>query len=251
MSEVQKDPNGTIDLEVARTRTAGTVDLSQHPFGEDKAIHLSPGVGHGLGTPTALAIGAFATTLTTLSISLMEWRGVTITNVYIGNFFFVAGIGMLISAQWELVKGNSFAYTVLSAFGLFYAGFGAIVTPSFGVAAAYGEDMTQYNNALGFWVLLWTVFNTFFMIASAPINIVYFGIFLTVELAFGLIAASYLAAADGEAATGVALKKAGGVFGFLAGLLGYYTLGHLMCQEALFFSFPMGDTSRLFKRKKR
>lgn len=47
----------------------------------------------------------------------MEWRGVTTTNVYIGNFFFVAGIGMLISAQWELVKGNSFAYTVLSAFG--------------------------------------------------------------------------------------------------------------------------------------
>ena len=67
---------------------------------------------------TALAIGAFATTLTTLSISLMEWRGVTTTNVYIGNFFFVAGIGMLISAQWELVKGNSFAYTVLSAFGV-------------------------------------------------------------------------------------------------------------------------------------
>lgn len=43
------------------------------------------------GTKTALAIGAFATTLTTLSLSLMEWRGVTTTNVYIGNFFFVAG----------------------------------------------------------------------------------------------------------------------------------------------------------------
>lgn len=42
-------------------------------------------------TKTALAIGAFATTLTTLSLSLMEWRGVTTTNVYIGNFFFVAG----------------------------------------------------------------------------------------------------------------------------------------------------------------
>lgn len=44
------------------------------------------------GEQTALAIGAFATTLTTLSLSLMEWRGVTVTNVYIGNFFFVAGI---------------------------------------------------------------------------------------------------------------------------------------------------------------
>ena len=40
---------------------------------------------------TAFAIGAFSTTLTTLSLSLMEWRGVTITNVYIGNFLFAAG----------------------------------------------------------------------------------------------------------------------------------------------------------------
>jgi len=29
----------------------------------------------------------------------------------------VAGIGMVISAQWELVLGNSFGYTALSAFG--------------------------------------------------------------------------------------------------------------------------------------
>lgn len=47
----------------------------------------------------------------------MEWRGVTTTNVYIGNFFFIAGIGMVISAQWEIVRGNSYGYTVLSAFG--------------------------------------------------------------------------------------------------------------------------------------
>ena len=47
----------------------------------------------------------------------MEWRGVTITNVYIGNFFFVAAVGMLITAQWELKAGNGFAYTVFGAFG--------------------------------------------------------------------------------------------------------------------------------------
>jgi len=47
----------------------------------------------------------------------MEWRGVTITNVYVGNFFFVAALGMLITAQWELSAGNGFAYTVFSAFG--------------------------------------------------------------------------------------------------------------------------------------
>lgn len=46
-----------------------------------------------------LPIGAFATTLTTLSLSLMEWRGVTTTNVYIANFFFIAAFGLVVTAQ--------------------------------------------------------------------------------------------------------------------------------------------------------
>lgn len=62
-----------------------------------------------LGSPTALAIGAFATTLTTLSFALMEWRGVSVTNAFIGDFFAVAGVGMLITAQWEIVLGNTYA----------------------------------------------------------------------------------------------------------------------------------------------
>jgi uncharacterized protein len=65
----------------------------------------------------------------------------------------MTGIAMVVSAQWELVLGNSYGYTVLSAFGLFYAGLGAIVTPLFGVKESYGDDLAGYNNALGFWVL--------------------------------------------------------------------------------------------------
>lgn len=60
---------------------------------------------------------------------------------------------MVISAQWELVLGNTYGYTVLSAFGFFYGGFGAIITPLFGVAASYGTDTAEYNNALGYFVL--------------------------------------------------------------------------------------------------
>lgn len=58
-----------------------------------------------IGSPTALAIGAFSTTLTTLSFALMGFRGVGTTNAFIGNFFAVAGIGMVRSkasqCEWE------------------------------------------------------------------------------------------------------------------------------------------------------
>ena len=79
----------------------------------------------------------------------------------------------------------------------------------------------------------------------------YIGIFFTVELAFGLVASSYFAMADGNVVASVGLKKAGGAFAFMSGMLGYYTVGHLMCQEALAFSFPLGDTSRFYKSKRK
>lgn len=97
---------------------------------------------------------------------------------------------------------------------------------------------------------MWTVLNTFFLLGSLPINLVYIGIFFFVELAFGFVSASYFATADGNADTATALKKAGGAFAFCAGTLGYYTVAHLMCQTACQFKFPMGDTSRFFVGKK-
>ncbi|RAL60516.1 hypothetical protein DID88_009712 [Monilinia fructigena] len=204
--------------------------------------------GSTIGSPL-LAIGAFATTLTTLSCALMGFRGLSNTDVFVANFNFIAGVGMVISAQWELIRGNSFAYTTLSAFGLFYAGFGALDVPFLGISEAYGSDTAQYNNAVGFFVLLWSVFNFFFLIGSLTINLVYIGIYFFVQLAFTLVSASYFCEADGNSSTAAVLQKTAGAFAFIAGMLGYYAVGHLMCQQALFFDFPMGDTSRFFRKK--
>ena len=82
-------------------------------------------------------------------------------------------------------------------------------------------------------------------------NVVYIGIFFTVQMAFTLVAAYYLAAADGHNSTAIGVKKAAGAFAFVSGMLGYYTVANLMCQEALGFSFPMGDTSHYFSKKQK
>jgi uncharacterized protein len=96
---------------------------------------------------------------------------------------------------------------------------------------------------------VWSVFNICFLIGSLPLNLVYIGNFFTVQLAFTLVSASYFLTADGKLEQAKAVKTAAGPFAFASGMLGYYTVGSLMCQEALRFSFPMGDTSRFFKRK--
>ncbi|CAI7583596.1 unnamed protein product [Penicillium pancosmium] len=202
-----------------------------------------------LGAGSALALGAFGTTLTTLSLSLMEWRGVTTDNVFVANFFFISAFGLVVTAQWELSIGNGFAYTVFSAFGLFYAGYGALLTPAFGIVQAYGNDTAQYNNAVGFFMILWTVFVFTFLIASLPSNIAYILVFFFVDLGFLTVAASYFAEADGHHSSSIALKKSGGAFCFLAGLVGWYLVFHLLLKDSL-VDLPLGDTSRLFGKKK-
>ncbi|KAG6361753.1 hypothetical protein INS49_009981 [Diaporthe citri] len=201
-----------------------------------------------LGAGSILPIGAFATTLTTLSLSLMEWRGVTTTNVYIANFFFIAAFGLVVTAQWELAIGNGLAYSIYSAFGLFYAGYAAMITPSFGVADAYGDDIQQCNNAVGFFMILWTVFVFALLVAVIPTNLTFIVIFIFLVLGFLFVASSYFAAADGHATASVNLRKAGGVFCFLAGLGGWYLTFHRLTAESL-LDIPLGDTSRYFGKK--
>lgn len=62
-------------------------------------------------------MGGFATTLLSVSLAMMNFRGVTVQTMFVGDLCFVACIGLLISAQWSMVRGDTFSYTVLTAFG--------------------------------------------------------------------------------------------------------------------------------------
>ncbi|RAL08824.1 uncharacterized protein BO97DRAFT_459727, partial [Aspergillus homomorphus CBS 101889] len=163
-----------------------------------------------LGAGSVLALGAFGTTLTTLSLSLMEWRGVTTTNVYVANFF-IAVFGLVVTAKWEFSIGNGFAYTVFSAFGLFYAGYGAILTPAFGIEKAYGSDIVQYSNALGFFMIMWAASVFTFFVASLPSNLAYIAVFFLADLGFLTVATSHSAEVDRHNTASIVLKRTGGV----------------------------------------
>lgn len=65
-----------------------------------------------------MAMGCFSTTILTISFAMMGWRGVTVETMSIGNLCFAAGLGLVISAQWEMTQRNTFSYTVLTAYGM-------------------------------------------------------------------------------------------------------------------------------------
>ena len=99
-------------------------------------------------------------------------------------------------------------------------------------------------------MILWTVFVFTFLIASLPSNVAYIAVFFLVDLGFLTVAASYFAAADGHHAASVALQKSGGVFCFVAGLIGWYIVLHLLLKDSL-GELPLGDTSRYFAKTRR
>lgn len=66
-------------------------------------------------------------------------------------------------------------------------------------------------------------------------------------MCFLLDAASSFAMGDAMAGVYQSCRQAGGVFGLIAGLLGFYCFAHYLCAEVIPFGIPMGDTSHLFK----
>ncbi|TKW58365.1 hypothetical protein CTA1_5231 [Colletotrichum tanaceti] len=107
-----------------------------------------------------------------------------------------------------------------------------------------------YNNALGLFMIIWCVFVLAYLVASLPTNVAYILIFVFVELAFVAVAASYFAAADGKEAASTGLKKAGGAFAFVAGLVGWYLTFHLLLKDSV-VELPLGDTSQYFPKTRK
>lgn len=75
-------------------------------------------------------------------------------------------------------------------------------------------------------------------------------VFACIELCLIFDGSSQFAKADGNDDMYARLQTAAGAFGFLAGLLGYYSTAHYLCQDALGFELPMGDTSHWSLTKK-
>ncbi len=90
-----------------------------------------------------------------------------------------------------------------------------------------------------------------FMLTVLTRSIVYVLVFTAIEFCLVLDGVSQFVKADGHDETYAKMQKAAGAFGFIAGLLGYYCTAHYLCEEALGFSVPMGDTSRFFVKRRK
>ncbi|KAE9971065.1 hypothetical protein BLS_004632 [Venturia inaequalis] len=141
-----------------------------------------------MGNPTPLALAAFGITNTFMSMILMNVRGVKELNILVGSFWFVAGMLNLITCIFELLIGNTFAYTIFGTLGGYFMTLGVFFTPAFGVVEHYSQiykipmsptapigtvqtydtakGIAEFQNALGIYNMSWAcMFLVFFLVA--------------------------------------------------------------------------------------
>ncbi|KAJ8143078.1 hypothetical protein OY671_003787 [Metschnikowia pulcherrima] len=168
------------------------------------------------GNAAALGLTAFATSAFVLGLCLAGASGITMPNIAVGLCFFYGGLVQAAAGVWELFLGNTFAGTVLCSFGMgFWMSFGAINVEAFGIVAAYGDDVEQFNNAIGLYLVGWGIFTFIMLLCTLKSTLMFMGLFFTLDIGFFLLAGHYFTA-------NATLLTSGGVFVVLAALCGWY-----------------------------
>ncbi|EJD54292.1 hypothetical protein AURDEDRAFT_94924 [Auricularia subglabra TFB-10046 SS5] len=244
-----------------------TVTLSPEQF---EALYLQPkGVQAGLrgfANPTALGVTSFLFAQTPLTMCLMGFQGATSASAVaeLGGYYACAGIGLWVTAIFEWVAGNTFPMVVFGSFGGFWLSFAMTVSPSMGIAASFappgvtdtiaavtaGQATRAYNSGLGLYFLTWGIVCALYTIVALRTNIPFVIVFLSLTFSFPLVAAGYFYQGQGNTDFAAQLFIAGGAFGFITSLSGFYIDIHLLLAAVDFpVNVPIFDLSHLIRSR--
>lgn len=189
-------------------------DLYQ-AFGGTLNPGLAPPSEHRFANPAPLGLCGFALTTFVLSMVNAKAQGVTIPNVVVGPALFYGGVVQIIAGIWELALENTFGGTALCSYGGFWMSFSAIYIPWFGVVDAYKDDPGQLGNAVGIYLLGWTIFTFGLSICTMKSTLMFF-------LLYFLLGVTFLLLAIGSITDNFGINRAGGVVGVIVAFIAWY-----------------------------
>ncbi|THV06387.1 hypothetical protein K435DRAFT_773336 [Dendrothele bispora CBS 962.96] len=226
-------------------------------------LFLQPGgraptgtLSYRFGNPTPLAVLCYLLLLTPTACYLMGWGGSDPTSMVtlVGPFYFLGGVGMVVSGVMEWILGNTFPFVVFTSFGAFWLSLGALQDPLHAIASAYadGSSAVPYNKGIMFYFIFWTVTVTIYFVGSLRTNVVFVLIFFTLIPTFSFLAAGYGQLGNGYLDLAKTLLKAAGAFAFANVCIAWYLVTSLiMATVDMPFTLPVGDLSGFLAKRKR
>jgi succinate-acetate transporter protein len=179
-----------------------------------------------VANPAPLGLCAFA--LTTFVLSCANAKLYSGDQIVLGLALFYGGLAQLCAGMWEFKTGNTFGATAFSSYGAFWMAFAATVQ----------FKLVANTEALGFFLLAWTIFTFIMFLASFKTS-------GAVIVLFGFLTLTFLALAIGAfmpAPNNFGMY--GGYLGIITALIAWYTaLAGLLTATKSSFQLPIGPRS--------
>jgi succinate-acetate transporter protein len=198
-------------------RTAADELSIQHSASDDVGVERAPAMSTEASTtasliadPAPLGLAAFAMTTFVLSCFNAGFIDVKLEAVVLPLALFYGGLAQFLAGMWEFRKGNTFGALAFTSFGSFWLSFAAFVqfvAPQLPAASAH--------QAVGLYLLAWTIFTAYMTIASMRVSRVVLSVFAALTLTFAALSI-------GEFASSTGMAKLGGLLGLVTAALAWY-----------------------------
>ncbi|CCD26417.1 acetate uptake transporter family protein NDAI_0H02430 [Naumovozyma dairenensis CBS 421] len=189
-------------------------DLTE-AFGGTLNPGLSPPSHHKFANPAPLGLCGFALTTFLSGMFNARAQGIQVHNVIVGCAIFYGGLVQLIAGIWEIALENTFGGTALCSYGGYWMSYGAIYIPWFGILDAYKEDESDFANAMGIYLLSWSIFTFGLTFCTLKSTVMFSTLFF-------LVALTYLLNSISEFTGSPKVQRAGGIVGIIVSFLAWY-----------------------------
>ncbi len=141
----------------------------------DPSVPLTPPQPLPLADPAPLGLGGFALTTFVLSVHNANWAP---DLIWVGLALFYGGLAQFMAGQHEFRNKNVFGATAFSTYGAFWMSLGFFVIMDL---VGWVPSTLNVHNALGWFAVAFTVFNSYMLLFSTRLSKAVFAVFLTLE----------------------------------------------------------------------
>ena len=166
-----------------------------------------------IADPGPLGLAAFAMTTFVLSVFNANIIGtLALVGVVLPLALFYGGAVQILAGMWEFRKNNTFGALAFSSYGAFWITFAWYLR-----YVAPGLPTAREHEAAGLFLLAWTIFTAYMLLASLRTTMVLSVVFAFLFATFLLLAIGFLAAPPNAT-----LIKVGGWLGLITAVLAWY-----------------------------
>lgn len=167
-----------------------------------------------LGNPAPLGLLAFG--MTTLMLMFVEtgWAESDFQYVVAGYAIFFGGVGQILVAILEILKGSSFSFAVFFSYGAFWLGWAFLLVERSKDYSTFGDAI--YPTGMTLFLIQWGVLSTCFFVFTLRRNACLIVVFALLSSTFFLLAAA-------TATKSLAVKKTAGYIGVFTAVGALYT----------------------------